>query len=398
MNRSVALPLLLLLAFALPAPAAAQEQKAEPPQNYDELARRLITTSVNIKPGDVVVVVGGRHNIPLMEAISIEAQKAGGMVTMFLSTDRVTRSFNVDVPEKYLEQEPRFLAEWIKHIDVWIALPEIEDQQAVNAGVPEARFAKLAKAGQFFAGVLNEAKIRGVSIGYPTTQQAARNNVDFSTLERMHWAAVNADYQSISGKGDALKRLLQGAKSVRITTPAGTDFTFSTGGRPVFANDGVVTPEDAQSKQFVNRWATLPGGRVTIAPIETSASGKVVVPRTQCRFAPLTGVSFEFRGGKMEGFKADKGGECFQETMAPYSGSKDVLGTVLIGLNPALKVIDQGGDYRPSSAAGMVWIYTGDNELQGGNNKAPGGFGFPLTNATVTVDGKVVVKDGQLVL
>ena len=86
--------------------------------------------------------------------------------------------------------------------------------------------------------------------------------------------------------------------------------------------------------------------------------------------------------------------------MAAYSGPKDMFGSFSIGLNPALKVIEDGGDYRPSDAAGMIYVGIGDNQMLGGSNKVQGqgGYGFPIVKATVAIDGKVVVKDGQLVL
>lgn len=45
----------------------------------------------------------------------------------------------------------------------------------------------------------------------------------------------------------------------------------------------------------------------------------------------------------------------------------------------------------------MVWIAVGDNGLMGGTNKRRGSMCLPLVKATVEIDGKVVVKDGQLV-
>lgn len=157
-----------------------------------------------------------------------------------------------------------------------------------------------------------------------------------------------------------------------------------------------MTPEDAQSKVLYVRSAFLPGGRVFVAPIETSANGKVMVPASRCRNAPLTGVSFEFKNGKLQNFKADKGADCFNEVLASYSGSKDMFGSFSIGLNPNRKVMEAPGDYRPADAAGMVQISIGYNQTTGGNNADPGSFPFAITRATVTVDGKVVVKDGQL--
>ena len=387
-----------VLVFGLFSTATGQEQKTDQSQNYEELARRIVSTSANIKAGDAVVVSGGKHTIPLMEAVAIEAQKAGGMVTMFLNSDRVIRSRNADVPEQYLEQEPRYFAEWLKHVDVYIGLPNVDDPRAMIAGVAQARLAKVTKAGLVVNNMLNDAKLRGVFIGYPTKQLAELNQVDFSTYEKMHWDALNADYKMISQKGNALKLLLQGAKAVKVASPSGTNLTFAVGDRPVIIDDGIVTLEDTQSKLINVRFASLPGGDISVAPIEISANGKVVVPASRCRNAPFTGVSFEFKNGKLLNFKADKGADCFDEVMAAYTGSKDMFGSFSIGLNPARKVMENPGDYRPGDAAGMVWIGTGYNQLDGGNNQDPGGFGFPITKATVTVDGKVVVKDGQLVL
>lgn len=377
--------------------ALGQGQQVSQSEKYAELAPRIVSTSANIKPGEVVVVFGGKHTIPLMEALAVEAQKAGGLVMMFLGSDVVERSYYLDVPEKYLEIEWRFIAEWVKTIDVVISLPGFEDSKAVYADIPEARFAKASQAAQFMQKTFNEAKVKVVGIGYPTREEAANNKIDFPTFQKMHWAAVNADYKQISEKGSTLKGILKGAKSVRVTSPAGTDFTFSVGDRPIFVDDGIVTAEKTRSKFFVERIASLPGGSVFFAPVETSANGKVVVPKTQSRFEPMTGVSFEFKNGKMQNFKAEKGTESFNETMAPYTGPKDMFGTISIGLNPELKVIEDGGDYRPDSAAGMVWISIGANRMLGGNNDTMGGFSFPIVNATVLVDGTVIVKDGKLV-
>lgn len=72
-----------------------------------------------------------------------------------------------------------------------------------------------------------------------------------------------------------------------------------------------------------------------------------------------------------------------------------------IGLNPALKVMQADGqDYRSDSAAGMVYLGVGDNTTDGGKNKAEGQFSyyFPLADATVSIDGVVVVEKGKLKL
>jgi leucyl aminopeptidase (aminopeptidase T) len=175
--------------------------------NYDQLAKRIVQTSAAIKPGEVVIIAGGKHNLPLMESLAIEANKAGGMTTMFISTDRVDRSFNVDVPEKYLDQEPRFFAEWIKQVNVYIGLPGEENPKAVIAGVPEGRFARVAKAGQAIGEMIMKGPgLRAVFIGYPTQEDAAAYQMDFNAYSKMHWDAVDTDYNAIAVKRRRYRR------------------------------------------------------------------------------------------------------------------------------------------------------------------------------------------------
>lgn len=373
--------------------------KADKPSN-EELARRIVGGCVQVEPGDVVVVAGGKHTIPMMEAIAIEVQKAGGMVTMFLSSDRVARSRWMQVPEKYLGQERRFFLEWMRQIDVWIGLPHQEDPQGVRAGVPEARRAKAAKGNRVFLDALRSLKLRAVLVGYPTRQRARDSGLEPAVFETVHWEAVNADYAKIAELGAKLKRMLEGAKTVKVTSPAGTEFSVALADRPIHVNDGVVTPEEAHDKEFQNRLATLPGGTVIFAPLENSANGKVVVPKSKHETTPVRGMRFEFRDGRMADFRAEQGGDRVKEALAAYpEASTKRIGTIVIGLNPALKVIEEeGADFRPDNAAGMVWVGLGNNQLFGGANKEAGGYGFPVTNATVSVDGKIVVKDGKLKL
>ena len=393
MRKPLVVSFMLLVLGTVVVSGSIAEGVADP-----ELARRIVNVSASVNPGDVVVVAGGKHTIELMEALAIEVQKAGGMANMLLNSDRVLHSLFADVPEKYLEQEPAYFAEWLKQIDVWIGLPGVENPKATFGDIPESRFAKAAKAGQLITNMLNESGVRVAVLGYPTEALAAVNELDFSFFEKMHWKAVNADYKRIAEFGNKIREILQGAKRVRVTSAKGTDLTFSVGDRPIFVDDGIVTEEEAKGDMILTRFTSLPGGSVFLAPIESSANGRVVVPRDRCRFEPMTGISFEFKNGKMQNFQAKKGAECFEETMAPYTGPKDMFASFSIGLNPALEVIERDGDYRPSDSAGMVYIGVGDNQLLGGENKTQGGYNCPIVGATVEVDGKVIVKDGALVI
>ena len=385
------LALAALVAWAAsPGEAIAQDQA--------KLAGQVVKTTATVQPGDHVVVAGGKHNMEMMEAIAIQAQKAGGLVTMIVNSDRVLRATWTEVPDEYLKQVPEYWKPWLHEVDVWIGLPAVENAEATFGDIPQEKFALAAESNQFFNDELNATPLRGVAIAYPTAAEAKQNGLDYDTYAKMQWAAVGADYAQISRHGNALAERLHGADEVHITSPAGTDLRFEIGNRTVFVDDGIVTPEEADSKMFIERWATLPGGQVFTSVDEGSAEGTVVVPRSRCQYQPMTDIRFTVDDGYIEGFQAASNASCYESAMAPFDEAASRLGSFSIGLNPALKVMEQNGaDYRPGDAAGMVWLSFGDNQLLGGENETTGSFTFPVVNATVTVDGTVVVRDGMLV-
>jgi leucyl aminopeptidase (aminopeptidase T) len=383
----------LVVSLAVASTSVAEER------DFTALAERIVNTSANVQPGDVVVVAGGKHNISLMEAITIEAAKAGGMPTMFLNTDRVERAVLTEVPEQYLGQQRQFMTEWIKHVDVWIRLPGLEDRAGTREGVSETKLATRRKGGQSLWNALNDMKERVIWMNLPSRVAAEKDGVDFAKLEEMHWASLEADYEAIAERGTKLHRLLRKAKQIRITTAAGTDFAATVRGRPVFLNDGVVSADDVERPFFLSQFITLPGGNVVFAPLEDSANGVVVVPEHRTRLGPLNGIKFNFKDGKIAEFTAKEGIEGFNQIMAARAGSKDVIASISIGLNPAAHVL-KGTEVTiyPPYAAGAVWLEVGNNQLLGGKNTDRGTFRFPIRDATVTVDGKVVVQNGKLTI
>jgi hypothetical protein len=69
-----------------------------------------------------------------------------------------------------------------------------------------------------------------------------------------------------------------------------------------------------------------------------------------------------------------------------------------IGLNPALKDIrSPGGMPLEQGGEGLVAIHFGDNRFFGGSNSDGPNWYVPLAKATVSVDGRTIVRDGQIV-
>jgi len=366
-------------------------------QNYEQLAKQIVTTSAGVKSGDAVIITGGQHTLPLMEAVAVEVARAGGQPTLMLTTDKVARAMNMETPEAAIQAAKS--NNWLLQADVLITLPAYDDSRAVMTGMSPARMAKFNQtaAASGFTKQLDASKLRGVFVSYPNKRFAAAQQLDYPAYEQMIWGGVGADYAAIAIQAEQLKQTLATGHKLHITSPTGTDLTLMLVGRPVFADDGVVSAADQQEKLVYNRTARLPGGLLYGTCQETSATGRLAVAHDFISDGkPLTNLKADLKNGQVDNVRAEVGAEAFQQQMAPYGPSGLQIGRFSIGLNPVMKPQDDKA-YYPTTAAGMVYIGTGSNALYGGQNQSPGGYSFPIANATVEVDGKVLVRNGQLV-
>ena len=365
-------------------------------QDYEQIAKQIVNTSAAVKPGELVMITGGKHTLPLMEAVAVEVARAGGQPNMLLNTDKVEHATVVEMPESAILASKS--DNWLLGADVLITLPSLEDTKTVYTGLTPERGAKFKKVAAE-AGLnkkLDASKIRGVFVSYPSKSFAANQQLDYASYEQMIWAGIGTDYTAIATQAQQIKQLLATGKKVHITSPSGTDLTFQLAARPVFVDDGVLTAADQQEKLVYNRTAALPGGRIFGTCDETSATGRLAASPGTWNGKPFQGFKADFKSGQMANAKADVGDEDLQKYLATYDPGVMQLSYFSIGLNPAMKGQEQKG-YNPSTAAGMVLVGIGGNELQGGQNKSATGNAFPVANATVEVDGTVIVRNGQLV-
>ena len=362
-------------------------------KDWTALATEIVENA-GIQPGEVVVVNAGQHSLPLMEAIVKESNIKGAFTNVFYTTDEIERSLAHDVSYEHLIKTPTYFGEWVKNIDVWIGLSAVENPQIIFKDALEIRMVALRRGGQQLYDGFNNSKCRVYQISFPTPQEAALAKMEYPAFEKMIVDAMQADYTAIVKQATTLQNMIKASKSIKVTSPDGTNLTLSATGRPVYLGDGLVSKADAANKTLAARLASLPDGKVFVTGVETSAAGKVVVPRARCRYEPMTNVRFDVTGGKMLNVTVGDGKECAEKILKDNPGDK-MFGSISIGLNPLLKPNE---NYWPAAGAGVVYLTFGNNQLEGGKNSVPFSWAFPMTNATVEIDGKVVVKDGKIVL
>jgi leucyl aminopeptidase (aminopeptidase T) len=396
---------LALVSVTAAAPSLASAQSAD---RYADLARQIVGNSAAVKPGGVVWITGGTSSISLMDALGAEVTRAGAAAELSLQTERMFSAFFRDVAEKDLRaSDSASVAMYdgqLKLADVVITLPTLQDADTMIKSIlsDTVRFRKLmqiqSESQRKYDAMRNNARTRFVIVNYPPSRtQIAKSGLDSASFDRMIWEAVTTDYGRINATGQRIKRLLETGKAVHVTTPDGSDFRLTLAGRPAALISNTLGPRAASAKLAAQRTIILPGGRLIVAPLETSGVGKAVSGRDECLGAPVVNERFELRAGKMTGFQADSGGECYRNFIKSAPSPSDMVGGLSIGLNPALKPVETGLGFRPWEASGAVVLFFGNNIDLGGTNNTPVGYGVWLSRATVEVDGKVIVRDGQLI-
>lgn len=202
-------------------------------------------------------------------------------------------------------------------------------------------------------------------------------------------------------------KVYEQASNIRVTSPHGTDLTYSRGEYPVMIQYGM-----ADEPGRFDHWGV---GLIHTFPNEGTARGRVVINPGDivilpyCRYV-VDKVYLDIEDGHVVSIEGGvdatlmrewlKRGEEFDGDRDPYAISH--LGW---GLNPQCRwdSIALYGDAPERSRAasrcfpGNFLFSTGPNSQGGGKRTTRGHYDVPMRDCTIELDGKVVVEHGNLV-
>jgi aminopeptidase len=393
------------LFFAIPLLAATlgvalADDKTNPATTSpDALAKQLVNKVAQVKEGDIVQISGQSRDEELLESLSVECAKLGADTVVTLNpTDKTTRRLFTDVPEKFDKRMPQMAMKMAETVTVMFSV-ERSDSLA-SEGLPPERIQARAAAAQSIQDKLLARNVRQVYIGnglYPSEARAKELGLSKDELTAMFRAGLAVDYDALCKSADKVKAAL-GGKQVKLVSPNGTDFTMGIEKQPVLASDGVITDEKTKAGGAACMvW--LPAGEVYVRPMPNTATGKVVVPRSLYEGMEIADLTLTIAKGKLTEMTA-KPGPGFDRLQAMYKAApagKDQVGVVDVGVNSAVKFPAKAKDVS-FMAAGTVTIFIGGDAWAGGDNKCPFGISAFIRDGTLTVDGKELVKDGDLQL
>lgn len=198
---------------------------------------------------------------------------------------------------------------------------------------------------------------------------------------------VPVDYRTLTREMKRIKKILDVSCEIEITSRRGTNLRVQMAKRfALLALGSVRKPGEIDF---------IPAGAIGVAPLEGTAEGKVVVDGTILGFGRcLKPITFEIEKGRV---KKVKGGDNWKGLTELLSRDENasMLCEIGLGANPKAKLVGGPEDER---VKGSVHIGLGENQYFGGTLASASHLDGTMLHATLTVDGKDLVKDGRLLI
>ena len=347
----------------------------------------LLVARMDLQPGEKVLLVGLPNRFEsLVNAIagsltSTEAEYLGTLSTTDEQPENWSSEF-VNTARALSEEE---LQIHLGQVDVGIMLP---------GAIPQDLAYHLIQKN------LEEGMGRTVHFHWSGAYDLNGGALEISPMidEFYQDVLMTTDYEKLAEDQRIFEKAIR-ETTIQVTTPSGTDISFSIGDRPVTKQDGDASAMKAMKAQnLIDREIELPAGAIRVAPIETSVNGVIAFPDSKWGETDVTGLVMTFEEGKVTRMEATSGLESVELVMEEAGPVASSFREFALGLNPKLSIPDED-PWIPyyGYGAGVVRLSLGDNTELGGN--VTGGFvrwNF-FTDATVKVGEAVWVENGKLI-
>jgi leucyl aminopeptidase (aminopeptidase T) len=378
-----------VVTLALCSPARA----ADAAPDLKAVARTMVHAGM-VGSGDKVQITGSVRDNQLLEHLAIETMKAGAQPLITLYSQQLGRRSYDEVPASYDSIAPTLDMALVNAFDVQLSV-DIGESESMLAGVPAARIAARSAANQPVMEAYLKKGVRSVNLGnglYPTATLAKRMGKSQAEITSIFWKAVTASPEAMRAKGEAIRGALAAAKQVTIVSANGTHISFAVAADKGFVSDGTITADKVkQGGPATQTW--LPAGELVLPAVLGGAEGKVVIDKLSYQGTTIEGLTLSFSKGALTSMTAKTGLSALQARYDASTGAKEQFSYLDLGLNPEAKLPTNTGRIV-WMAPGAVTIGLGDNTGWGGSNVSSFGLSAPITAATLTADGKTLIKDG----
>ena len=323
------------------------------PSSFIEMmpgAVKCMTQCAAVQPGENVVIACDTNKLRMAEALAAAAYAVGGVptITCFVPT------------------------------------------MAHGAQVPAPVVGACARSDVFFLPTSwsmthTDARIEAIKNGARGTTMCE------VTEDCLCTGGITADYEACDQMGRKIGAVLATGKTIRMTSAAGTDLSGEISGRPVQYETGLFR----EPGQF----AALPNSEVNISPIEGSSEG-VIVANVRCmgygviKDEPIT---IEVNKGLVSKISGGAGADYLRQALKGFNDPTAYnLAEFAFGLNPQAR--GHATNLEDLGKLGFGHHGIGSNYAIGGEVLAPCHIDLIYSEASLEVDGKLLLDKGELLI
>ena len=222
---------------------------------------------------------------------------------------------------------------------------------------------------------------------------ASANGVRIATLpgvtEEIMVRCMNADYHQIAARTQRICALMETARAIRVTAPAGTDITMPIEGRKAHASSGIFREK--------GQWGNLPTGEAYLAPVEGRSRGVVVVDGSMASVGMVRRpIRITVEGGYATAIEGGEEAAKLRALLEPHG--KDAYTVAEFGIGTNDKAILTGNILEDEKVMGTIHIAFGDNKSMGGSVRVASHLDGLVTKPSVWFDDRPIMRDGRLLV
>jgi len=354
---------------------------------YKKLADVLINYSTSLKRGENVLIEAIEIPNAFTKALIQTAFEAGANPCLWIKDNQLLRELLVNASTKQLELISENELALMKKMDAYVG---VRGGMNINelSDVPSDRM-KLYQE-YIWKRVHIEQRVKHTKwtiLRFPNPAFAQQAGMSTEAFTDFFFDVCTMDYAKMARAIEPLKALMEETDQVHIEGP-GTDLTFSIKDIPVVPCAGKHN---------------IPDGEVFTAPVRNSVNGKISFnTSTVYQGVSFSDVQLTFKEGKVVEASADKP-EKIDEILNTDEGARYV-GEFSFGLNPFITkpMLDILFDEKITGS----FHFTPGNAYDDADNGNRSAVHWDMVliqtpekgGGTISLDGKVIRKDGRFVL
>lgn len=365
----------------------------------DKMAKVLVDYSLEVKPGDLVLMSGESGGLPLMEALYEHLIRAGAHVKTTVISEGWDEIFYKFATDAQLEHTCPFALHEVTHCDKRIRVIAPSNTRALSHVDPK----KQTRVSKARAPILDKVLSRSskeeldwVVTLCPTFSLAQEADMGMLEYTDFVFSAAYADEEDpvaslkkSERQQEEIIRFFAGKKELHFQTPVGTDLRVNI--------EGMIWKNSCGKRNF-------PDGEVFTGPNLNAEDGGVN-GKVKFTFPAIwhntvvEGIELTFEKGRVVEATADKNQDFLRAMIAQDEGASR-LGEIAIGTN-----------YKIQTFTKDILL----DEKIGGTFHAALGMGYPETGntnrsalhwdmicdlrkgGTISVDGEIISKEGAFV-